>query len=200
MLGIEVGHVEPGEPLALAADRDHARVGGGQQVGHEEAGERERTEVIRAELGLEAVGRPGERHHGHAGVVHQEVEAVVAPALGETADGFQVGEIEHAQLGVGAGYFVSQPLHCRPPALVVAAGQDDMGAAAGEFAGGDVPDAAVGACDDDQPTRLVRDAIGCPPHARNRVREARGTPVDRAGAVLGAARGRVVVLAVAVAQ
>jgi hypothetical protein len=42
-----------------------------QQIGHQQPGEGEQAKVIDAELRLEAINGPGERHHRDAGVVDQ---------------------------------------------------------------------------------------------------------------------------------
>jgi hypothetical protein len=68
--GVEAVKVESRETLAFAADGDHTRVARAQQRGHQQPGEGERAKVIDAELRLEAINGPGERHY-RAGVVDQ---------------------------------------------------------------------------------------------------------------------------------
>jgi hypothetical protein len=60
-------------------------------------------EVVRAELELEAVGRPAARSAHHPGVVDQQVEAVmrIPEALGKTAHGIQAREVELLELNLG---------------------------------------------------------------------------------------------------
>jgi hypothetical protein len=73
--------------VAVAADRHDPGGGRGQQRLHEEPGQGEVSEVIDAELRLEAVlGARIGRHH-HAGVVEQQVDPRVRGRPGP-ADGY----------------------------------------------------------------------------------------------------------------
>ena len=74
--------------------------------GQQEARQQEVSEVVGAELELEAVGGllALARHH-HAGIVQQQIEAVepIGERGREIADGAQVGEVKQHQLEAGLG-------------------------------------------------------------------------------------------------
>ena len=100
------------------------------------------AEVVGADLALEAVDGLRVRHGHDAGVVDQHVDAV--DAVGEFAHRRQVLQVELAHLDV-AGHARGGGVALRG----VAHGEDHLGADAGQLAGGDLAEAAVGAGDDD---------------------------------------------------
>jgi len=154
-------------------DRDDA-VGDPRQ---EQVRERERPEVIRADLHLEAVRRAplGQRHD--AGVVDEDVERAV-PAGGERAHGAEIGEVERAHLG-GAGHRRSGGL----AACGVAHREHDAGAGTRELARDDRAETAVGAGHDSDAAGHVGEVGGGPSgggHAQQCSRPRRHFPDRRA--------------------
>ncbi len=116
------------------------------------------AQVVRAELGLEAVGGqlPGRQHHD-PGVVDEHVDTVVLARQGlrERPDRGEVREVqpEHAHVRVGC---VRPDLsQCLLAATGVPARHDDSGAAGGERPAGGQAEPAVRAGDDDDPVREV---------------------------------------------
>jgi hypothetical protein len=85
--------------MGAAAHRHHPRAGSVPKLVEQQPGEREVTEVVGAELHLEAVGglAIGQRHH--PGIVHQHVDARMGRAhrVGEAADVGETGEVERHQ-------------------------------------------------------------------------------------------------------
>ena len=111
-------------------------------VRQQEVRQRERTEVVRADLQLEAVGGAPARHGHDARVVDEDVQRLV-PRGGEGAHRREVGEVQAAHL--------CRAVHRRGgglAALGVADGEHDAGAGARELARRHGADAAVGAGDD----------------------------------------------------
>ena len=95
--------LEHGALTAVVRDRGHGRDPRRrrrQQVRHEQPGEREVPEVVRAELQLEAVLRRAVRRGHQPGVVDQHVDRV-GPRSGERAHGREVGEVERGERDVG---------------------------------------------------------------------------------------------------
>ena len=127
----------------------------------QETGERERAEVVGAELQLEAVRRlpPGRRHH--ARVVEQQVHTVRG-GVRERADRVQAGHVHEAQLEVGVRRIGAHTCEGRLTALCVAAGKDGVGSGAAERERSVVADPAVGAGDDRGPSLLAGDIRGGP--------------------------------------
>ena len=100
------------------------------------------TEMVGADLRLEAVGGHRVRDGHHAGVVDQDVDGV--HPVGELPHRGQILQVESAHLDVsghvpGGGFALSG----------VAYGQDDLSTDAGQLAGRHRAEAAVGAGDDD---------------------------------------------------
>ena len=121
-------------------------------------------EMVGAELHLEAVGRPAERGVHHAGVVDQQVDALVpvAQRLARTADRVQRSEVEDLDVDLGARRG-GPDLVCRGSAFVgVPDGKDDSGPAAGEGLGGGQTDAGVRAGDDGNAAGLIGDVVHGP--------------------------------------
>jgi len=87
-----------------AADADHPRAGGGYEEIRQPPGEGKMTEVVAAELELEAVlGVAKWRNHDPA-VVDQQIQALVAGTKG-------IGEMLHR--GQARGPVVTVPQGCR---------------------------------------------------------------------------------------
>ncbi len=100
------------------------------------------TEMVGADLRLEAVGGHRMRDGHHAGVVDQDVDGV--HPVGELPHRGQILQVESAHLDVsghvpGGGFALSG----------VAYGQDDLSTDAGQLAGRHRAEAAVGAGHDD---------------------------------------------------
>jgi hypothetical protein len=55
------------------------------------------AEVVGADLHLEPVGGAGERTGHDSGVVDQQVQRPVAPALAKWRMDFEAGEVQHAE-------------------------------------------------------------------------------------------------------
>ena len=93
-LPVEVGQVDLAHPVGAGADADDP-VG---ELWQQQVGQGEVAEVVGAELELEALGGPAQRHRHHPGVVDQQVDRP-RPGPGEGADGAQIGEVERPDLG-----------------------------------------------------------------------------------------------------
>ena len=149
---VEVVEADLADPVRDRRDSDDALADPRQQ----QVGQREVAEVVGADLQLEAVlcARLGRGHD--AGVVDQDVEVAV-PALGELPDRREVGEVEPAHRDgtphVGRGLLAPGG---------VAHGEGHARAGAGELAGGDPADPAVGAGHDHgAPVEVGQ--VGCGP-------------------------------------
>jgi hypothetical protein len=64
--------------MDTAREGDHARA----DLGQEQAGEREVSEEVGADLHLEAVGRTSLWHGHHSGVVHQDIDRAAVGGKG----------------------------------------------------------------------------------------------------------------------
>ena len=152
------------DAVADAADRDDAGPGDRQEPVQQQTGEGEVAQVVGAELQLEAVLGVALRRVHHAGVVDQQVDAVVVGAqlLGGLAGGLQRCQVEFLQRDVGIR---GAPLNqqCGILAFVeVAHREDDVRALFGQRGCGLEAEAGVGAGDDGDATGLVRNVGGCP--------------------------------------
>ena len=99
------------------------------------------TEMVGADLALEAVGGHRVRDGHHAGVVDQDVDSV--HPVGELAHRGQILQVESTHLDVsghvpGGGFALPGVAH----------GEDDLGTDAGQLASRHRAEAAVGAGDD----------------------------------------------------
>jgi hypothetical protein len=136
----------PVEVVADPAEDVEAAGHGDDAVAHpvdQQAGERERAEVVGADVALEAVRRRAVRHRHDPGVVDEDVDRAVQ-FRGEGAHRRQVGEVELPDLRVAvdrAGHGLGL--------VAVAARHDDGGAGTGEDARGLGTEPAGGAGDDD---------------------------------------------------
>jgi len=87
----------------------------------------------------------------------------------EGAYRFQRGQVELCNLDQGARDRATDPLRGRISLAGVADGKHNLGALAGEFAGGDLPETGARSGDHDTSTRLVGELVGihplmsCPP-------------------------------------
>jgi hypothetical protein len=122
------------------------------QRGHQESGQGEVTEDIRAELEFETVRgleTPGGRHD--AGVVDEDVEWAMTGEFFfcELADGTEGGEIQNGELGVGSWGVGMQAGESLFTTLPVSTGEYDLGPFTRQLQCGVVADAAVRAGDDD---------------------------------------------------
>jgi len=146
---------EPG----VASSLHHPRAGRRQQLVQQETGQREVAQVVGAHLHLEAVGGASQRKRHHAGVVAQRIQARVtlAELFGEVAHAGQAGQVEGQHLHLGVGVRRLQPVHGVAGLLRVAAGEHELGAAAGEGARRLEADARVASGDDD---RLAGESAG----------------------------------------
>ena len=111
--------------VPVAADGDHAAARSLQQRWQEPPGQGEVAQVVGAELPLEALrgGLPFRNGH-HAGVVHQQIQAMAAggEGRGETLHRAEVGQVERDQLGAACRGLGAQPLQrCSAPAGITAA-------------------------------------------------------------------------------
>jgi hypothetical protein len=111
--------VDPAVTRRAAAHRDHSRRRSGERQRQEPDGQGEGPEEVTAELQLEAVGRRHAGRRGHlAGIVDQQVDGRAGreDAVGELPDGRQVGQIDPANVELGAGV-LGQDLGARLLAL-----------------------------------------------------------------------------------
>ncbi len=161
---MQVVEVDPAHPVSAAAHRDHARTPPALEGAEQQPGESEVAKVVGAELELEALLAGASRRRHDAGVVDQQVEAVVRlrELLGEGSDRLQAGEIEGGELRLGPGRR-GRDLAQRGRALVcVAAGKHDPCARAGQLPRRDQAEAAVGARDHGDATALIGYLAGRP--------------------------------------
>jgi hypothetical protein len=159
----QVVEMDPAALVQAGAHRDDARVGAAAEPVQEQAGEREVAEVVGRELALVALRAQRARRHHHAGVVDQEVHLDAVEVVDERADGVEVGEVHVPQVQAGVGQPGPDAGGGSRALLRVADGHDHRGAPPGELAGGDQPEAAVGARDERGAAGLVRDVGGGPP-------------------------------------
>jgi hypothetical protein len=89
-----VVELDPAELVRVAADVYDARVRRRAQASEQQAGEREVAEVVGAELQLEAVGGLAVRRGHDAGIVDQQVEALVRATSRERSHGIERAEVE----------------------------------------------------------------------------------------------------------
>ncbi len=177
VLVLEIREVELAEFVGDGGDGDDAGwqgVGGGGALegGEEEGGEGEVAEDVGAELELEAVrGFEALGRGVDAGVVDQEVEGGVSGELagGKGADAAEGGEVELAELDLGAGDRAADAVDGAFAPCLVAGGDDDGGPVAGELERGGEADAAVGAGDDGAAAGLVGDVGDVPADAHPRL-------------------------------
>ena len=90
---------DPGDRWPLRADVHDARWRASDQRRHEQVGEQEVAEVVRAELQLETIDRAVERRRHHAGVVDEEVDSIVvfADPRREFPDACQRRQVERSE-------------------------------------------------------------------------------------------------------
>ncbi len=150
------------DAVADAADRHDPRAGDRQQPVQQQAGEGEVAQVVGAELQLEAVLGGRLRRVHHAGVVDQQVDAVVVGAQllrGGADDSSEVRSSSCSATsapGAAGGDAGGGVL-----ALVeVAHGEHHVGAVRGEGLGGLEAQAGVGAGDDGDAPGLVGNVGG----------------------------------------
>ena len=129
------------EAVHEARHRDHPAAG--RQLGQQQAGQEERTEVVGGELALEAVDRAAVRRRHDAGVVDEQVERAVRRGLGRRGPHRrQVREIDHELLECCVRHLCAQRRLGLRELLGVATGQDDPRAGPGELERGVVAQAA----------------------------------------------------------
>jgi len=143
--------------VALAANGDDAGRAGLEDDWNQVAGEGEVAEVVDAELHLEALRGLllGGRHQ--AGVVDEDVEALVCceELLGAVLHRLEVSEVYFEDLGRPGGVRFRDLRDGVVGLAAVSAGEDDCSAVLGQRSGGFEADAAVGAGDQDCPASLV---------------------------------------------
>ena len=159
--------LEHGAVATVMGDRGHRgdpRRRGGQQVRHEQPGQREVAEVVRAELQLEPVGGHAVLGRGHdAGVVDEEVEGPVE-AVCQCVHRLLRGEVEPLDAGGARHAGPADPLGRGVTQVGVADREHDVGAVPGQLERLDVAEARVGPGDECGGPGEVADPVGCPAH------------------------------------
>ena len=115
LVALQVVEVDLADAVHVAAHRDDPGARLGEETGQQPAGEREVTEMVGAELHLEAVGGLALRQRHDPGVVDQDVDRACRCFRRTSRDGGQAREIERAELGVGVRYVLAQPIQRRLP-------------------------------------------------------------------------------------
>ena len=151
VLEVRVVEVDVGAGVPGGGQRHDPRVRPPQDRRRQQRGQQEVAEVVRPELGLEAVGGATERAGHHPGVVDQHVDGVVGVevGVGERTHAGQVAQVDHAGLDrrIGNGWRELGQGSGRP---LLAAGQHgDRRAVGGERPGALTAEAGGGAGDDD---------------------------------------------------
>ena len=182
---LQVFEVHAAPLVSDGGDGDDARAVGrfiGSQLDcrHEQCSEGEVADDVGAELQLESVGglEPFGRVHD-TGVVDEDVERAMLRELfcGGFAHGGQRGEIELHELGVDSRRVGFETCERSFAALPVTAGEDDVGAFAGELECSMVSDAAVGSRDEDSLAGERGDLCGLPLLAHTYWTQVDGTKV-----------------------
>src|ERR687891_2109081 len=138
--------------MRATRQRHHARVLAALHRSDQERGEREVAEVVGPELELEAVGGPAAWRRHDAGVVDQQVEAVVrrVEALGEGANRIELAEVELLELELGPGRRAPDGVARALALRHAAAREHDARTGPSELPRRDEAEPAVGARDDRQ--------------------------------------------------
>ena len=160
----QVPEVHRNVAVREAAHVHDARCGRGRDQVDELAGQGEMAEVVDAHLALEAVRRARVRHGHDAGVVDEQVEALVALAEGvrEAPDGVEAGQIELHEDGIGGGKLGPQRVERPLSPLGGAAGEHRRRALARQLPRRLETDAAVRARDDGDLSREIGEVVRGP--------------------------------------
>jgi len=164
-LRLQVGKVHLAGGVCLRRLRDDSALAlAGSELGQELPRQREVTEVVHAELHLEAVGRLLSRDGHHAGVVTEHVDAVVGltDVLGEGRDAVEVGQVTHVDVERAAADGPADIRRGRLAALRAPTRHHDRRARLGERLRPLVAEAAVGPGDDHRLSVHRRHLVGGP--------------------------------------
>jgi len=124
------------------------------------------SQVIRRQLALETILAQRVGRHHDAGIVDQQVQALVAlaEAGGEFAYRFQAAQVQRQALDAGPRVFLQDLLAGCHRFVRVAAGQDHAAALACQCLGGLQAQTDVGAGNDGDTAVLVACLCECPVH------------------------------------
>ncbi len=137
LLVVQIVEVDLAGPVALAADRHDAGPFRGHQRWQQTAGQCEIAEVVDAELHLEALRGVAQRYGHQAGIVDQDVQAVVIvqELVGRSFHRVEVAQIHFENFDCSARVGGLDSRHRVMCLGSVAAGENHGGALAGKGSG-----------------------------------------------------------------